>query len=82
MNQGDGDSGYSLRGLLLLFVAALMVAVLVAGTYLSATRFSQYLSHQLQVQTHDAAVALGVSLSNVETDGEARRIIDAMFDSG
>ena len=82
MNQGDSAPGYSLRWLLIVFVTALMVSVLVAGTYLSASRFTQYLSHQLQIQTRDAAVALGVSLSTVETDGEARRVVDAMFDSG
>jgi hypothetical protein len=82
MNQGHGARAYSLRWLLMVFVTALMVSVLVAGTYLSASRFTQYLAHHLQVQTRDAAVALGVSLSTVETDGEAQRIIDAMFDSG
>jgi len=45
----------------MVFVTALMVSVLVAGTYLSASRFTQYLAHHLQVQTRDAAVALGVS---------------------
>lgn len=82
MNPGDGAPGYSLRWLLLLFVTVLVFAVLAAGTYLSASRFTEYLSHQLQVQTRDTAVALGVALSTVESDGEASRIIDAVFDSG
>ena len=82
MDQGDKGPGYSLRVALLIFVTALMFSIVTAGTYLGATRFADYLSSQLQVQSHDTAVALAVALSSVDSDGAAERIIDAVFDSG
>jgi len=75
--------GYSLRALTIALAALLLVLSLGLSFYLGSERFSQYLARQLQVQTQDAATALGLTLSSTNAEREAAAsIIDAMYDSG
>ncbi len=77
------DRGYSLRAVTLSMVALLLVVSLGMSFYLGSERFSQYLARQLQVQTQDAATALGLTLSSANGERDATAsIIDAMYDSG
>lgn len=81
MRRAD-DTGYSLRMLLVAFLGGLLVMVLTASTWFSASRFGAYLADELRIQTQDAATALGVAVSTLERDGQIRRLVDAVFDSG
>lgn len=81
MRQG-GAAGFSLRVLLVAFIAVLLVLVLAATTWFSASRFGTYLQDELRIQAQDTATALGVSVSALESEGQVRRLLDAVFDSG
>ncbi|WP_077529518.1 EAL domain-containing protein [Vreelandella utahensis] len=76
------DTGYSLRVLLVIFIGVLLTVVLLAGTWFSASRFGAYLEDELRIQTQDAATALGVAVSVLEREGQVRRLVDTVFDSG
>lgn len=81
MRRAD-DTGYSLRVLLVIFIGGLLTLVLMAGTWFSASRFGAYLENELHIQTQDAATALGAAVSALESEGQVRRLVDAVFDSG
>ena len=81
MRRAD-DTGYSLRVLLVVFIGGLLALVLMAGTWFSISRFGAYLEDELRIQTQDAATALGVAVSALEREGQVRRLVDAVFDSG
>ncbi len=81
MPQADGG-GFSLRVLVVAFIGGLLVLVLAATTWFSASRFGDYLEDELRIKAQDAATALGVSVSALESEGQVRRLVDAVFDSG
>lgn len=77
-----GHAGFSLRVLLVAFIAVLLALVLAATTWFSASRFGGHLEDELRIKTQDTATALGVSVSTLEAEGQVRRLLDAVFDSG
>lgn len=81
MPQAD-ETGFSLRVLLVAFIAVLLVLVLAATTWFSASRFEAHLEDELRIKAQDTATALGVSVSALEAEGQVRRLVDAVFDSG
>lgn len=81
MHRREG-TGYSLRVLLVAFIGVLMGLVLTATTWFSADRFGAYLEEELRIQAQDTATALGVSVSALRAEGQVRRLVDAVFDSG
>lgn len=75
----------TLRSLLLMFTGGLILTLLGISVVVSFDRFHEYISHQLEGHTRDAATAVGLSLSNAidARDPVATgRLIDAVFDSG
>lgn len=75
----------TLRAVLLLFVGTLLLLLLLGSVSVSFDRFRDYVADQLEGHAQDAAVAIGLSLSNA-IDGRdpvaAGSLIDAAFDSG
>lgn len=75
----------TLRSLLLLFTGGLILMLLGISVLVSFDRFHEYISHQLEGHTRDAATAVGLSLSSAidARDPVATgRLIDSVFDSG
>lgn len=75
----------TLRSLLLVLTGGLVLLLLVISVSVSFDRFRDYMVHELEGHTRDAATAVGLSLSNAIDARDpvaVASLIDAMFDSG
>lgn len=75
----------TLRSLLLLFTGGLVLLLLVISVWVSFDRFRDYMVHELEGHTRDAATAVGLSLSNAIDARDpvaVASLLDAVFDSG
>lgn len=75
----------TLRSLLLVFTGGLVLFLLIISLWISVERFRDYMAHELEGHTRDAATAVGLSLSNAIDARDpvaVGSLIDAVFDSG
>lgn len=75
----------TLRSLLLLFTGGLVLLLLIISVSVSFDRFRDYMVHELEGHTRDAATAVGLSLSNAIDARDpvaVASLLDAVFDSG